>query len=293
MPDASAPAIIVLSSHVARGGVGLRAAGFALECKGFPVWSVPTVQLPHHPGHGPARRILPPLPDFLALIDDLASSPWRGEVGAILSGYLGEAGQTEAVARLVTAIRRTNPQALYCCDPVIGDEGSLYVDEATALAIRDRLVPLADIVTPNRFELGWLADASIADNSEIIAAAAGLGRPQTLVSSAHAMIRGGTAVLLAGGGPPLLAEHRAIARAPHGPGDLLAALFLAARLSGLSREDTLRRATAGVFELIARSTARGSDELALAAEQASLRAPSAMVTLRRLAMAAGHRRPRS
>ncbi|TJU88461.1 MAG: pyridoxal kinase, partial [Mesorhizobium sp.] len=94
-PDAPR-AVIVISSHVARGSVGNRAAVFALETLGFPVWAVPTVILPWHPGHGRATRIVPPLDQFKALMADLERAPWLGEVGAVLSGYLGEAGQAEA-----------------------------------------------------------------------------------------------------------------------------------------------------------------------------------------------------
>src|SRR5882757_4912440 len=88
-PDAPR-AVIVISSHVARGSVGNRAAVFALETLGFPVWAVPTVILPWHPGHGRATRIVPPLDQFKALMADLERAPWLGEVGAVLSGYQGE-----------------------------------------------------------------------------------------------------------------------------------------------------------------------------------------------------------
>ena len=96
-------AVIVVSSHVARGTVGNRAAVFALETLGHPVWAVPTVVLPWHPGHGRATRIVPPSDQFAALMDDLARAPWLGEVGAVLSGYLGDAEQAGAVAHLVGA----------------------------------------------------------------------------------------------------------------------------------------------------------------------------------------------
>ena len=134
-------AVIVISSHVARGSVGNRAAVFALETLGFPVWAVPTVLLPWHPGHGRATRIVPPPAQFSALMGDLEGSPWLGEVAAVLSGYLGDAGQAEAVASLVGAVRRRNPHALYLCDPVMGDLGGLYVPEGVASAIRATLMP--------------------------------------------------------------------------------------------------------------------------------------------------------
>src|SRR4051794_31944095 len=125
---ADAPrAVIVISSHVARGSVSNRAAVFALETLGFPVWAVPTVILPWHPGHGRATRIVPPLDQFKALMADLGRAPWLGEVGAVLSGYLGEAGQAEAVASLVGAGKAKTPDAVYICDPGMGDLGGPFV----------------------------------------------------------------------------------------------------------------------------------------------------------------------
>ncbi|MBN9136888.1 MAG: pyridoxal kinase, partial [Phyllobacterium sp.] len=83
----SSNAVIVISSHVVRGSVGNRAAVFALETLGHPVWAVPTVVLPWHPGHGPAKRIVPEPQQFDDLIADLERAPWLGEVRAIMTGY--------------------------------------------------------------------------------------------------------------------------------------------------------------------------------------------------------------
>jgi len=116
-------AVIVISSHVVRGKVGNRAAVFALETLGHPVWALPTVILPWHPGHGRSTRVTIPDADFQSVIDDLIAAPWVGEVRAVLSGYLGSTGQAEGVARLVAALRERNPKLIYACDPVIGDAG--------------------------------------------------------------------------------------------------------------------------------------------------------------------------
>jgi pyridoxine kinase len=170
-------AVIVVSSHVARGAVGNRAAVFALETLGFPVWAVPTVILPWHPGHSRATRIVPPADQFAALLADLERAPWLDEVDAVLSGYLGDAAQAEAVASLVTAVKARKPDALFVCDPVMGDSGGLYVPEATAIALRDVLIPLADIATPNRYELEWMTGVALPDLDSTIAAALDLVRP--------------------------------------------------------------------------------------------------------------------
>lgn len=280
------PSVIVISSHVVRGSVGNRASVFALEALGHPVWAVPTVLLPWHPGHSRATRIVPPPEEFGALMQDLCGSPWLGEVGAVLSGYLGNAEQSGDVAALVAAVRAHNPDALYLCDPVIGDTGGLYVPESLAEAIRDQLIPIADIATPNLHELGWLTGGKINDAGATIAAAQILGPARVLVTSAIAMMAGGTGNLLVSGGEARMAEHRLIDNPPNGLGDLMAATFLARMLEGLSEEKALQMATGSVFEILARTARRGADELTLETDAQSLRTPMAMVQLRKIMMAA-------
>jgi len=274
--------VIVISSHVVRGSVGNRASVFALETLGFPVWAVPTVILPWHPGHSRATRIVPAREDFVSLINDLCGSPWLGEVGAVLSGYLGDAGQADDVARLVAAVRAVNPEALYLCDPVIGDTGGLYVPEAVASAIASKLVPIADIATPNVHELGWLSGAPIGDTNSLIAAAETLGPARVLVTSAIAMMAGSTGNMLLSGSQTLMAEHRLIPNAPNGLGDLMSASFLARLLEGLPDEKALQMATGAVFEILARTARRGADELTLETDAQSLRTPMAMVNMRQV-----------
>jgi pyridoxine kinase len=275
-------AVIVISSHVARGSVGNRAAVFALETLGFPVWAVPTVILPWHPGHGRATRIVPPIDQFQALMADLERAPWLGEVGAVLSGYLGEGGQADSVASLVGAVKAKTPDAVYICDPVMGDSGGLYVPEATATAMRDRLMPIADIATPNRYELEWMAGAPLPDLKTVVAAALQAGPPTMLVTSAPAMMAGGTGNLLLNGNQALLAEHRLIDKPPNGLGDLTAAVYLARILSGQPAIKALQSTTAAVYEILARTAKRGGDELQLETDAQSLSHPMAMVQLRHL-----------
>lgn len=290
-PHPDAPrAVIVVSSHVVRGSVGNRAAVFALETLGFPVWAVPTVTLPWHPGHGPATRIVPPPADFAALMKDLEGARWLGEVGAVLSGYLGDPGQAAAVAALVRAVRARNPRAVYMCDPVMGDQGGLYVPEATAAAIRDLLIPIADIATPNRYELSWITQAPLDDMAAILRAAQSAGPPAMLVTSAPAMLNGSIANLLLTRTQALLAEHRMIDRPPNGLGDLTSAVYLARILSGQPPEKALQSTTASVFEILARTARRGGDELQIETDAQSLSHPMAMVQTRRLVLPGQDRR---
>jgi pyridoxine kinase len=275
-------AVIVISSHVVRGSVGNRAAVFALETLGFPVWAMPTVILPWHPGHGPSTRLTFPESDFDKAIDDLIRAPWLGEVKAVLTGYFGNAAQIRSVARLIRALKETNPDLLYVCDPVMGDLGGLYIPQPTAEAIRDELIPLATIATPNRYELAWLSGAPLDTNNMIMDAAIALGPPRMLVTSAVPMMAGGTGNLYLTGKHALLAEHRLIDNPPNGLGDLMGALFLGRLLSGMDDEKALQMATASVFEILARTAKRGGDELTLETDASSLSSPMAMVQMRHL-----------
>ncbi|MBB5753524.1 pyridoxal kinase [Prosthecomicrobium pneumaticum] len=276
------PAILVLSSTVVRGAVGGRAAVFALERLGFPVWSLSTVTLPWHPGHGPGTRIVPEPAAFAALLADLAASPRRAEIGGILSGYLGDAAQAEAIAGLVAAVKRANPAALYLLDPVLGDGGRLYVPEPVAAAMRDRLLPLADIVTPNPTELAFLAGADAPGDP--VARARSLGRPRVAVTSAAT--EGETiATLLVTPERVLDARHDRIAGVPNGTGDLFAALLLAGLVAGAGEgeAEALRGAAARVLALARAAAETGADALPLALRQDALVAPAEAVLIDGLA----------
>lgn len=276
------PPIIVISSHVVRGSVGNRTVVFALEQLGFPVWAVPTITLAWHPNQGRSTRIVADESQFASLMEDFANSPLLGEAGAIISGYFGDAAQAKAVAGLVRALREQNPDAIYLCDPVCGDEKGLYVSQEIAEAIRDELLPLADIATPNRSELEWIIGHSLDDNTSTIRAARELGPETMLVTSAHAMMAGSIGNLLVTKREAVLAEHRAVENAPKGTGDLFAAVFLARLMEGLTPDKALRSATAAVFEVVARAVKRGSEDLMLATDAQSIVHPMAMVQTRRL-----------
>jgi pyridoxine kinase len=272
------PAILVISSSVVRGAVGGRGAAFALERLGHPVWSAQTVTLPWHPGHGRAGRIVPDAADFEGLIDDLIRAPWLAEVGAVLTGYMGAPSQPAVVARLVDAVKAARPDALYLCDPVMGDGGRLYVPEATAEGIRDHLVARADIVSPNPTELGFLVGDIGLDGPSAIDALGRLSTPRICVTSA-AGTEGEITTLLASRqtGKAIRASHAAIGGAiPNGTGDLFAALFLARLVEGQSDSEALRL----VADAIGAAKRLGTNELPLAAIQDRLVAPQTMVRIR-------------
>ena len=283
MSDSVRNAVLVLSSHVVRGTVGNRAAVFALETLGHPVWAMPTVVMPWHPGRGRSTRLQFDADAFSAALADLAAAPWRGELRAVLTGYFVTPAQVLAAARLIASLKAEMPDLLYVCDPVMGDLGGLYIAPDTADAIRDHLLPLADLATPNRYELAHLCGSPLDSNAAIMEAALSLGPPRMLVTSAVPMMAGGTGNLYLSGRHALLAEHRLIDNPPNGLGDLLSAVFLARLLEdGADEEKALQSATAAVFEILARTASRGGDELTLESDAGSLSRPMAMVQMRRL-----------
>jgi pyridoxine kinase len=264
--QARKPAVLVISSLVSRGAVGARGSQFVLERLGFPVWLVPTVTLAWHPGHGRSTRIAPEPGAFLGLARDLAGSPHLPEVGAVLTGYFGDAEQVGAAAFLIAAARAANPELAVFCDPIIGDDYGLFQPPAIVEAIRDRLLPLADMAKPNRHELGWLTGTAPADDEGLVAAARRLGPAEVVVTSALAG-EGAVGNLAVTAGEVHRVEHPLQPSAPHGTGDLLSALYLAARLDGDGPEAALTRAVGATVEMIDLAIELGTNEMPIAAGQ--------------------------
>lgn len=276
--------VLVISSHVARGSVGNRAMTFALERLGFTAWAVPTVLLPHHPGHGPAMRIVTDENRFEAFLHGVVEG--AGPLAGVISGYLASPAQAEALAAVVGRLKAEQPDLVYLCDPVFGDAGRLYVEEAQAAAIRDRLLPLADIATPNLFECGWLAGKPDTDGSDLAALAGRLGPPTVVVTSAPALMRGRIGNLLVDKGGAFLAEHPMLDTPVKGTGDLMAALFLARRLQGNEPAKALELAASSTFEILAGTARAGGAELMLPELQHALVQPHSPVGIRRIAIRA-------
>lgn len=275
-------AILVISSHVVRGSVGNRAAVFALEALGHQVWALQTVTLPWHPGHGPSTRIVPDAKQFDAVIDDLCKSPWLPEIGGIISGYLGHRDQAKSVAKLVRAVKQASPDVRYLCDPVIGDFGGLYVPEETALSIRDELLPLADIITPNRFELSWLAGSDVQTNTDILSCIKRLGVGHVLTTSAFANDKEDTANLFFAGESCFLAEHKSFLASINGPGDLTSAILMSHMMAGDDASATLSHVTSSVYEILEQTIQAGGNELMLEQNISSLKTPKMSVQITKL-----------
>jgi pyridoxine kinase len=269
--------VLSLQSEVVRGHVGNSAARFALQRVGVDVWAVPTVLLSNHPGHGHFRGEVTPAARIDDLIAGLGAHRWLARCDAVLSGYLGAADQARAVADAVRMVKRENPNALYLCDPVFGDDGGAYARAGVAEAMARDLLPLADVVTPNRFELSSLTSKRIADAADAVAAARTLSVAEVVVTSVPFPAGQIGTVVVARDGAWATSSAR-IDGVPHGSGDLLAALYLAARVQGVAAAPALERASSAV-DFILRASA-GADELLLIEHQRGLVEPAPRLAAR-------------
>jgi pyridoxine kinase len=256
--------VISISSHVAYGAVGNRIMVPAFEMLGFAVSAINTVQLPWHPGmntqFGKGTKIVPDDNAFAAMIDNLAAAPWLSEIDGIITGYLGSPAQATAIAILVKALKHANPNALYLCDPVVGDNGGLYVPEETALAIRDHLWPIADIVTPNLFEFGWMTDTSHMGKDQLIEVAAGLGKRAVIITSASADALKISNVLVTSD-VTYISSYPFLDGAPNGTGDMLAACFMARLINGKDDINAVYEAGLQVHHAISHAKTTSTDSL--------------------------------
>lgn len=263
MPAPPVKTILSLQSEVVFGHVGNSAARFALQRMGHDVLGLPTVLFSNHPGHGGFRGRATPVEELRALLDGLEERGLLAQVDAVLSGYLGEAAQADLVREAVLRVKRLRPAAPYLLDPVFGDEGGAYARPGVAEAMAKHLLPLADIVTPNRFELASLTSRRIEGPADAVSAARMLGRPLVLVTSVPAGDAIATMAVT-----PAAAWSVATPRVPDPPngiGDLLAALFLGHRLGGQNVPQALGRSASALDRLIAAS--RGAKDVRLVANQ--------------------------
>ena len=272
--------VLSVQSHVAYGHVGNSSAVFALQRLGLEVWPVHTVQFSNHTGYGAWRGRVFDGQAVDEVVEGIADRGVLGTCDAVLSGYLGSADIGHAVVGAVARVRAANPSAVYCCDPVMGDVGrGVFVRPGVPEMVRDVAVPVADVVTPNHFELDLLAGTTTRSLSEVkdaVAAVQQLGPRVVLTTSLVAEDTPGDAVdvLASAEGRHFRVRTPRLGVEVNGAGDAVAALFLAHWLRTGSVPEALERASASVFGLLARTEQAGSREVLLVAAQDELVAPS-------------------
>ena len=239
--------ILSIQSHVTYGHVGNSAAVFPLQRAGHEVWPVHTVNFSNHTGYGDWGGPMIPASDVTSIIDGIEKRGAFPQIDAILSGYQGGADIADAIVETVRRIKAANPKALYACDPVMGNAKSgCFVSDEIPPLLRDRVVPVADIITPNQFELGYLTDSEVGTLDQTLAAvkkAQEIGPKTVLVTSVKRpetpedqiemlAVDGDRAFLVS---TPLLPFKR------NGSGDVTAALFTGHYTETSDVKESLRR----------------------------------------------------
>lgn len=262
--------ILSIQSQVAGARVGNSVAAFAMERLGVRVWQAPTTMLGRRPDRGPPGGGPLPAETLASLFEGLAADGLLNEVDAVLVGYIGDGDQVLPILEMVERVKAANPAAVFVCDPVLGDEGKLFVTESIADAVINGLAPRADWIAPNAFELGLMTGKVIDDVQTARDAARRFGKP-VLVSSLRTAT--GIGVLYTAPLGDWFSETPRLPRAPKGTGDLLTALFLARRVLGQAPAVALEAATGAVYDVIVRSLALDGEDLALPAAQDLLTDP--------------------
>jgi pyridoxine kinase len=280
--------ILSIQSSVAYGHVGNSAATFPLQRMGHEVWPVLTVHFSNHTGYGAWRGPLLAPTDVADVIAGIEDRGVLGQADAVLSGYQGDPAVGAVILDAVARVKAANPDAVYCCDPVMGDVGrGMFVRPGIPEFMRDTVVPQADVLTPNHFELDFLAGRTTTTLDEVLAAVDAVrdrGPRDVLVTSvltASAPADHLDVVAVSDAGAwavttPLLPIS------PNGGGDMTAALYLAHLSTTGSPATALERTIASVFGVLEATLASGSRELELIAAQDLIADPPAGLIGRRL-----------
>jgi pyridoxine kinase len=280
--------ILSIQSHVAYGHVGNAAAVFPMQRLGHEVWPIHTVQFSNHTGYGAWRG---EVFDATLIRDCVTGIDERGQLArcdGVLSGYMGSAETGMAILDAARRVLEANPDAAYCCDPVIGDVGrGVFVRPGIAEFMRDRAVPAATLITPNQFELDILSGGASTTLDGVRAALATVharGPKVILVTSYLGESTPPDSIdLLASDGHDLWRV-----RTPrldvnvNGAGDAIAALFFVHWLARRSVAEALAEASASIYGLLRRTKEAGAREILLVGAQDEFVAPTTRFAPERL-----------
>ncbi|MDR7320507.1 MULTISPECIES: pyridoxal kinase PdxY [Catenuloplanes] len=280
--------VLSIQSAVAHGHVGNSAAVFPLQRIGVEVVPVPTVNFSNHTGYGAWRGPLIAPADVAEIILGVEERGVFPRIDAVLSGYQGGVGIGDVIVDAVRRVKAANPAALYACDPVMGNakSGCFVAPEIPAL-LRDRVVPVADIITPNQFELGFLTGTEPASIESTLASAdlaRAMGPATVLVTSVERPDRaeGTIEMLVVDDTGAWLVTTPHLPFKANGSGDVTAALFTAHYVATRDAAVSLERTASSVFDLIETTYRSGERELQLIEAQDFYATPRMQFTARRV-----------
>ena len=280
--------VLSIQSAVAYGHVGNSAAVFPLQRIGVEVMPVYTVNFSNHTGYGAWRGPLIDPDDVRAVITGIEERGAFPHVDVVLSGYQGREGIADVILDAVARVKAANPSAIYACDPVMGNAKSgCFVAPAIPVLLRDRVVPAADLITPNQFELGYLTDTepdTLESTLESVDLIRATGPRTVLVTSVERPDReeGTIEMLAVDDAGAWIVQTPLLPMKANGSGDVTAALFTAHYRRTGDAADALARATSSVFDLLERTHASGERELQLVESQEAYANPRMQFAVRQV-----------
>lgn len=274
-------AILSIQSHVVFGHVGNRAAVFPLERMGLEVLPLNTVQFSSHTGYEGWTGMSFSAQHVKSLVEGLRKSGSLFSCEAVLSGYLGDPDNADTVVGIVKELQAINPEFLYCCDPVIGDdEHGMYVKREVLTFMQTEVLAQATILKPNRFEAELLSGISITNDENLKTACLrlhGQGPRIVIISSLENIGKKGNTISLAlscdGFGYKVTTPRLHFDKHPHGAGDLASALFLGNYLTTRDPLVAFERMTNAVFAVFQATHQAGCRELQILEAQEAFAAP--------------------
>ncbi len=276
--------VISIQSHVSFGHVGNAAATLPLQCLGFEVWPVMTVQFSNHTGYGAWSGQVFTAEHIRELIAGMEERGGFNTCKALLSGYMGAATLGDAILETRDLLKRKAPDAIYACDPVMGDVGrGIFVQPEIPAYMKEKAVPAADVVTPNQFELELLTGVSVktlADALEGAARILAMGPKVVLVTSLqHDTTPEGRIEMLAvtrEGAWLVDTPMLPMTPPPNGAGDAVSALFLGRLLQGRTTAQALADTAGSIFKVFETTHKAGARELQLVASMPWFAQPGEM-----------------
>ena len=261
--------VISIQSQVVMGHVGNSAAVFPMLAVGMEVAPIPTVLFSNTPNYPTLRGHALPPELFADLLLGVSERGLPARADYIVTGYIGSVPVAEQTADFIAEAKRINPRLTYLCDPVMGDSGpGLYVPETIARIFRERLLPMADLATPNQFEVEYLSGDSIGSFDDLRRAASRLNLAPGASLVATGCVLADTpegqleSVIL---GPGVASRHTAprLPVATSGTGDLFAGLLTAGLGHGKSLAEAVEFAQNLTGLALQRAAALGTREVVL------------------------------
>ena len=280
--------VLSIQSAVAYGHVGNSAAVFPLQRIGVEVMPVYTVTFSNHTGYGAWRGPLISPDDVREVITGIEERGVFPQIDVILSGYQGSEGIADVILDAVARIKAANPAAIYACDPVMGNAKSgCFVAPAIPILLRERVVPAADIITPNQFELGYLTGTepdTLESTLRSVDLAREMGPRTVLVTSVERPDReeGTLEMLAVDDDGAWIVTTPQLPMTANGSGDVTAALFTAHYRRTGDAADALARTASSVFDLLQNTLNSGERELQLVESQEAYAHPRMQFAVRQV-----------